>query len=53
LSVVFFTDRDLGIRFPGILKAAGLSVELHRDHFKRMLATRPGSRTSAGAAGSR
>jgi hypothetical protein len=33
LSVVFFTDRDLGLRFPEILRAAGLSVERHRDHF--------------------
>jgi hypothetical protein len=33
LNVVFFTDRDLGISFPAILAAAGLSVERHRDHF--------------------
>ncbi|HVT42934.1 MAG TPA: hypothetical protein VMT00_00940 [Thermoanaerobaculia bacterium] len=33
MSVVFFTDRDLGNRFPDILAAAGLSVERHRDHF--------------------
>jgi hypothetical protein len=33
LSIVFFTDRDLGTRFPNILAAAGLSVERHRDHF--------------------
>jgi len=33
LNVVFFTDRDLGARFPEILSAAGLSVERHRDHF--------------------
>ena len=33
MSVVFFTDRDLGLRFPEILRAAGLSVERHRDHF--------------------
>jgi hypothetical protein len=33
LTVVFFTDRDLGLRFPQILKEAGLTVELHRDHF--------------------
>ena len=31
--VVFFTDRDLGLRFPEILKDAGLVVERHRDHF--------------------
>jgi len=33
LSLVFFTDRDLGTAFPEILKAAGLTVERHRDHF--------------------
>jgi len=33
LSHVFFTDRDLGTRFPEILRSAGLSVEHHRDHF--------------------
>lgn len=33
MSVVFFTDRDLGVRFPEILRGAGLSVEQHRDHF--------------------
>ena len=30
---VFFTDRDLGKRFPDILAAAGLQVERHADHF--------------------
>ncbi|MCX7961332.1 MAG: hypothetical protein N2653_07125 [Burkholderiales bacterium] len=30
---VFFTDRDLGTRFPEILVEAGLRVERHRDHF--------------------
>ncbi|HEY8012208.1 MAG TPA: hypothetical protein VIE67_14550 [Rudaea sp.] len=30
---VFFTDRDLGKRFPEILRAAGLAVERHADHF--------------------
>lgn len=30
---VFFTDRDLGKRFPEILRAAGLTVERHIDHF--------------------
>lgn len=30
---VFFTDRDLGTRFPEILRSAGLAVERHRDHF--------------------
>jgi len=33
LSHVYFTDRDLGRRFPEILKTAGLQVEQHRDHF--------------------
>lgn len=33
MSPVFFTDRDLGKRFPEILSAAGLSVERHADHF--------------------
>jgi hypothetical protein len=33
LSVVFFTDRDLGLKFPEILAAGGLSVERHADHF--------------------
>lgn len=34
MSVVYFTDRDLGIRFPAILREAGLSVERHDDHFR-------------------
>lgn len=33
MSRVFFTDRDLGKRFPEILAAAGLQVEKHADHF--------------------
>jgi hypothetical protein len=33
LSVVFFTDRDLGLTFPAILRSAGLRVERHADHF--------------------
>jgi hypothetical protein len=33
LSPVFFTDRDLGKRFPHILAAAGVMVERHGDHF--------------------
>jgi hypothetical protein len=33
LSRVFFTDRDLGTRFPDILRSACLSIERHRDHF--------------------
>lgn len=31
---VFFTDRDLGKKFPGILLQAGLTVERHADHFE-------------------
>jgi len=31
--IVFFTDRDLGTRFPEILSAGGLEVRRHRDHF--------------------
>ena len=33
MSVAFFTDRDLGLQFPAILRDAGLSVERHVDHF--------------------
>lgn len=33
MSIVFFTDRDLGKQFPGILREAGLVVERHDDHF--------------------
>jgi hypothetical protein len=33
VSVVYFTDRDLGKRFPEILSAAGFRVERHHDHF--------------------
>lgn len=33
MSRVYFTDRDLGIRFGDILVSAGLTVERHRDHF--------------------
>jgi hypothetical protein len=33
LTFVYFTDRDLGKRFPEILAAAGLNVERHGDHF--------------------
>jgi PIN like domain len=32
-ALVFFTDRDLGTRFPDILIAAGLTVRRHRDLF--------------------
>lgn len=31
---VFFTDRDLGRRFPDILRDAGIAVERHADHFR-------------------
>jgi hypothetical protein len=33
LSFVYFTDRDLGKRFPEILRSDGLTVERHADHF--------------------
>ena len=33
MNRVFFTDRDLGTRFPEILRSAGLTVEPHREHF--------------------
>jgi hypothetical protein len=33
LSVVYFTDRDLGLSFPETLRAANFDVRLHRDHF--------------------
>ena len=33
MSSVYFTDRDLGKQFPEILRAAGLTVERHADHF--------------------
>lgn len=33
MTLVFFTDRDLGTLFPQILKDAGFTVERHRDHF--------------------
>jgi PIN domain-containing protein len=31
---VYFTDRDLGRRFPEILRTGGLTVERHADHFE-------------------
>lgn len=34
MSLVLFTDRDLGNRFGEILREAGFVVELHRDHFR-------------------
>ncbi|MGQ0655020.1 MAG: hypothetical protein ACT4P4_22595 [Betaproteobacteria bacterium] len=30
---VYFTDRDLGKRFPEVLTAGGLAVQRHADHF--------------------
>jgi hypothetical protein len=33
VKLVFFTDRDLGKRFPAILVDAGLQVERHHDLF--------------------
>jgi hypothetical protein len=33
VSLVFFTDRDLGNRFPAILAESGLCVERHAAHF--------------------
>lgn len=33
MSLVFFTDRDLGKKFPELLRAEGLHVETHADHF--------------------
>jgi len=33
VSFTFFTDRNLGHKFPDILRAAGLQVEQHDDHF--------------------
>jgi hypothetical protein len=33
LSYVYFTDRDLGKRFPEILRLEGLTVEGRQDHF--------------------
>jgi PIN like domain len=33
LTIVFFTDRDLGKRFPETLAAAGLAVERHHHMF--------------------
>lgn len=34
MTPVYFTDRDLGKKFPEILRAAGLHVERHADHFQ-------------------
>jgi hypothetical protein len=32
-SLIFFTDRDLGSRFPDLPIAAGLNIRRHSDHF--------------------
>jgi len=32
-DLVFFSDRDLGRRFPALLLAAGVRIERHDDHF--------------------
>ena len=34
MSFTYFTDRDLGLRFPEILRNAGSRVERHGDHFR-------------------
>jgi hypothetical protein len=33
LDVVYFADRDLGRRFPEELRAAGIAIERHDEHF--------------------
>ncbi len=33
MTLVYFTDRDLGRRFGEILRSHGLTVERHSDHF--------------------
>lgn len=33
MTFVYFTDRDLGNRFPEILRSHGVTVEQHKDHF--------------------
>ena len=32
-EIVFFSDRDLGRQFPAALRAAGVRIEQHDDHF--------------------
>ena len=32
-ELIFFTDRDLGRQFPALLRAAGVRLERHDDHF--------------------
>lgn len=34
MSPVYFTDRDLGKKFPELLRAEGILVERHADHFE-------------------
>lgn len=34
MTLVLFTDRDLGRKFPRRLREAGLTVEEHHDHFQ-------------------
>lgn len=35
-EIVYFTDRDLGNQFPETLRATGLRVERHDDHFGQL-----------------
>ena len=35
-ELVYFTDRDLGNRFPERLRAGGIRVERHDDHFDQL-----------------
>ena len=35
-ELVYFTDRDLGKRFPEKLRAGGVRVERHDDHFGQL-----------------
>jgi len=35
-EIVYFTDRDLGHQFPEKLRAAGLKVKRHDDHFGQL-----------------
>jgi hypothetical protein len=35
-EIVYFTDRDLGKQFPDRLRAAGVTVERHDDHFGQL-----------------
>ena len=53
LSVVFFTDRDLGKQFPDILRAAGLNVERHWTTLPRRRPTKSGFKWLAAEVGAR